>query len=471
MLECTGLESDTELLRGRSLAISGSGSSADYAAQLLTELGADVLREPGDPEPHSDLQWAECGAMALTGWPEAAPALAPGRVAACARGALAALRSLAGAGDLDRLDAAALLGERAATLELARRGTTSPGGSCRLLPAADGWFAVNLARPDDLRLIPAWLEAEAFGDPWCFVAERAAGRCVAALVERGRLLGLGVAAVEPPSSLPTPWLRVAQRGNARPDSRAEPPLVIDLSSLWAGPLCTHLLARAGARVIKLESLGRPDGTRTGPREFFDLLHAGQRSVALDFSSEQGREQLRRLLLAADIVVESARPRALRQLGIEAEKLVAEVPGLTWVGISGYGRREPGANWVAFGDDASVAAGLTSATSRAAGSPVFCGDATADPLTGMHAAVAALASWTTGGGHLLDLSLRDVVAYVVGFGEPASRADVRPVASGWEVSAGGEAQLVRAPRARAVCERGPELGADTTAILRELEIPC
>ena len=220
----------------------------------------------------------------------------------------------------------------------------------------------------------------------------------------------------------------------------------------------------------MESLGRPDGIRSGPREFFDLLNAGHRSVALDFSSDAGREQLQRLLRRADIVVESARPRALRQLGIDAEALVEAVPGLVWVGISGYGRSEPGARWAAFGDDASVAAGLVVAT-QDAGSPVFCGDALADPLTGLHAAVAALASWSAGGGHLLDLSLRDVAAHVAGFAALASRAKVRSHVSGWEVSVEGEQQLVRPPRARAVSGRGPELGADTQAVLRELEIPC
>ena len=39
------------------------------------------------------------------------------------------------------------------------------------------------------------------------------------------------------------------------------PLVVDLSALWAGPLCAHLLGLAGARVVKVESLGRPDGAR------------------------------------------------------------------------------------------------------------------------------------------------------------------------------------------------------------------
>ena len=103
--------------------------------------------------------------------------------------------------------------------------------------------------------------------------------------------------------------------------------------------------------------------------------------------------------------------------------------------------------------------------------LFCGDAIADPLTGLHAAVAALASWSTGGGQLLDLCLRDVAAHVLGFSGPSLRANVRSHAAGWEVTVDGKAQLVQPARARAVSERGPELGADTEAVLRELAIPC
>ena len=43
------------------------------------------------------------------------------------------------------LDALALLGERAVHMGLWRRGTTSCGGSCRLLPSTDGLVAVSLA--------------------------------------------------------------------------------------------------------------------------------------------------------------------------------------------------------------------------------------------------------------------------------------------------------------------------------------
>src|SRR5207253_5303213 len=99
--------------------------------------------------------------------------------------------------------------------------------------------------------------------------------------------------------------------------------VADLSSLWAGPLCAHLLQLAGARVVKVESLHRPDGARSGPAAFFDLLHGGQEAVAIDFRHADGRASLRRLVEAADVVVEGSRPRALEQLGVVAEGVLAE----------------------------------------------------------------------------------------------------------------------------------------------------
>jgi hypothetical protein len=409
--------------------------------------------------------------MALSGPADGPPRLAPGPLASCARGAAAALAALDEGGHWGDLDAPALLGERAAIFGLERHGTTSPGGSCRLLRAADGWIALNLARPDDHSLLPAWLGDGVADDPWAFVEERIAGRPAAEVIERGRLLGLPVAFAAEPPRTPPPWFRVAASGPRARRDAAERPLVVDLSSLWAGPLCTQLISRAGARVVKVESLRRPDGARAGATAFFDLLNAGKASVALDFGKASGRATLRALVERADIVVESARPRALEQLGIIASELVARRPGLSWISITGYGRSEPNANWVAFGDDAAVAAGLAAATGDPAGPPLFCGDAIADPLTGLHAALAARAAFLGGGGKLIDLSLRDVAAHALCFDANAPAATLRAAGDGWEVMANGSREPVAAPRARTATAAAAELGRDTALVLRELDIRC
>jgi hypothetical protein len=421
-------------------------------------------------EEHPDRVWAESGAMALTGLAEGPPLLAPAPLASRAHAVVRALADAAGTAALAGLDGAALLGEHAAAFGHSRRGLVSPGGSCRLLPAADGWIAVNLARPDDLSLLPAWLGEGDGRDPWAFVAARVASRRADEVVARARLLGLPAAVAIEPEAVAPPWRRVALRGpSVGPRSAAEVPLVIDLSSLWAGPLCAHLLLLAGARVVKLESTRRPDGARRGAPAFFDLLNGGKESVALDLASGDGRAALRRLVERADIVIEASRPRALAQLGIDAETLVARRPGLVWVSLTGYGRREPGAHWVAFGDDAAVAAGLAVATgSREA--PLFCGDAIADPLAGVHAALAAYESWRAGEGVLLDLSLRDGVAHVLGLAMPEERAKVVRGEAGWEAMLVGQRVPVAAPRCRAPAARARELGADTRAVLTELGAP-
>jgi len=417
------------------------------------------------------LAWARCGAMSLTGCAGDAPSLGPARLAAWADASAAELCVRVGLRGTT-LDGAALLGERAAAAGLTRRGRVSPGGSCRLLATARGDLAVNLARADDLALLPAWLERgipgerphafpdEAVGAPWHALAAALGERAAAHWVERGRLLGLAVAEACAPTTDPGPGVRVAALGEPRPRG-ARAPLVVDLSSLWAGPLCAQLLALAGARVVKVESTGRPDGARRGPARFFDLLNGHKASVALDFAAPGGRDALRRLLAHADVVIEASRPRALRQLGIEAEALLAERPGQIWVSITGYGRREPNAGWAGFGDDTATAAGLAVAAGGA-GPPIYCADAVADPLAGLAAALATVRALASGGGVLLDVSLAAVARHALGPLEPAPRARVFAEDGTWWVACEGRRARVSAPRMRRPTRRARPLGADTAA---------
>jgi crotonobetainyl-CoA:carnitine CoA-transferase CaiB-like acyl-CoA transferase len=432
---------------------------------------------------HADLEWAASGAMALTGRTDGPPLLAPAPVATAMRGATVALAGVASASrvldayPLQALDGAALLGERAAIFGHTRHGCTSVGETCHLLRCADGWIAANLARPEDWSLLPAWLGEGRVDDPRAFVENRVRNYELADIVERARLLGLPVAPLAGGAGdTESRWVRVMKHGVARAAAPSAAPLVVDLSSLWAGPLCAHLLGLAGARVIKVESTSRPDGARRGPPLFFDLMNGGKRSVALDISSNDGVRALRALLERADIVVESSRPRALRQIGIHADELVVEAPGRVWVSITGYGRDEPRANWVAFGDDAAAAGGLVVWPQGKDGSPMFCGDAIADPLAGTHAALAALSHWQRGEGALLDVALQRVSAFVAAQVVPSPRGVVRAHrgtdgTDDWEVIVAGERCPVAPPKARAARVRARDLGADTRDVLQELAVAC
>ena len=442
-----------------------------YGEQLLASLGAQPLRSLCGVDEHPALSWASSGLMALTGRADGAPQMCPIPLAACADGALAALASLASPGAFDGLRAAQLLSERAALAGLQRAGSAAAGGSCRLLAVADGSIALNLAREDDWALLPAWLEQEV-AETWQAVADAVRLRRSAELIERGRLLGLAVAANALPTTAAAGWCVVSHDQRLR-DAPAPPrPLrVVDLSSLWAGPLCSHLLQRLGAEVIKVESPQRPDGARKGPAAFFDLLHAGQRSVAIDATTASGRQQLRALLLQADIVIEASRPRALRQLGIAPEQLLAERPQLTWVSITGYGRETANEQAIAYGDDAAVAAGLSYWQQAASGEPLFCGDAIADPLTGLHAALAAWATHRAGGGRLLSVSLCEVMRHCIAFDPPPSAAAAQQRAQDWTRLLRDAGLEIALPSARAASGSAPALGAHTDAVLRELGIAC
>jgi hypothetical protein len=462
--------------------------AAEHRRTLLATFDAPV-RTCGDTAARTpDFEWAASGAMALTGFADGPPLLVPAPLASAARGALDILVGLSTGLPFPRtaalasIDGPALLGERAAIAKLGRRGTTSPGGSCHLMPCADGWIAVNLARAEDLELLPAWLgESFTFDstvprDPTAAIRAAVRSRETAPLLERAVLLGLPIAEAASHVSPPATAVRVALRGQTRAVSPERPPRVIDLSSLWAGPLASHLLSLSGAHVIKVESTRRPDGARRGPPAFYDLLNAGKESVALDFGTLEGRRALETLVSSADIVIESSRPRALAALGIDTEKLVGRKPGLVWVSITGYGRREPESARVAFGDDAGAAAGLAMALAGPSGTPVFCGDAIADPLAGLHAAAAALAAWRAGDGMLIDVALRDVVAFVAGVSIPPSNARVLETPGqsaidvgkrAFEVIVGDERVLVARPRARSVASRAARLGEHNEKLFDEL----
>ena len=335
-----------------------------------------------------------------------------------------------------KVDADELLTGRAALLDLAPAGRISAGGATRLMASRDGWCALTLSRQDDVDAIPALLQSDAVVDSWQAVQDWIADRDAAEVTDRARLLGLPVAALGETSSAPPQTRRL---GSATAPRDLSGLLVADLSAMWAGPLCGQLLARAGATVVKVESTNRPDGTRAGPSTFFDWMNSGKLSYAADFDEPSA---LHHLLEAADIVIESSRPAALARRGMGPTD-VAPRDGRIWLRITGHGTDGVCADWVAFGDDAAVSGGLVRGTPN---EPEFCGDAIADPLTGLHAANAVAESLRRGGGELIEMSMAAVAA--------------------------GYAELRRSPETPCTatpppCRPAARLGADNAAIARLL----
>jgi hypothetical protein len=388
---------------------------ATEAGALLRLLGATVSPDDGpaltsggvtvDATPtDAATDWAVSGAMALTGRADGPPLHSEGQPATVARAAGFVLELLsARAGTRLWVDAPALLGERAALSGRTRAGAISVGGATRLLPAADGWWALSLARDDDRDLVPALVESANVAAAWPAIEAWSRSHSASLAVERAVLLGLPAAQLRPADAPPRLW--TITQVDVRRSSRRRP-LIVNLGALWAAPLSAQLLGQCGCDVIDVESTSRPDGARYGEPRFYELLHRGHQFAALDFRSPSGLAALRELLGDADVVIEASRPRALEALGVAAEQVRPDIVPKVWVRITAYGRGA-GAMRVAFGDDAAVAGGLVA---RDAHRPVFAGDAIADPLTGLMAAIAALACLSAPGAWLVDLAMRDVAAW-------------------------------------------------------------
>ena len=345
------------------------------------------------------------------------------------------------------VDGRTLLTERA---ELAswRRLTSdaSVGGASRLMRAGDGWVSLTLARPDDISSLPALFHQESTGfadDPWPNVRHLVQSRSAAEIVARATLLGLSSA---------QPQERSAHEADSTPfrrrsfgtSSLTKRPIVVDLSALWAGPVCANLLGRAGFQVVKVESVNRLDGARIGPANFYNLLNAGHDSVTLDFGDRADRAILRALCAKADVVVTASRQRALDELGLDPASMMRENPISAWVAISAFGPDEP--DRIGFGDDAAVAGGLVA--TEPDGSLAYVGDAIADPLTGLTAAAAVLQSFVNRERTLIQIDLASVAA-----------------AATVEQPEQPEQRCIAFPRARPVTGQARPAGADNDTWVR------
>ena len=437
-------------LRGWTFNVPERGAPSAYASRLVKGLGASVgtvqmqrsCIPPGSAaiegslaptprfsdsgvaavQPHVQddplTAWIRSGAAYLTGFPEG-PALAPPLdVGTAMDGAAVAFQLLAEAvGQPTPVDGAGLLGERAAIHGFTTRGSTSCGGATRLLATADGHVALNLARPTDIDLLGALLRRHPGEDPWGTAQRILLSLTTADVVRRSAELGLPCAGQPdaPIGTAASPWILESLGGKPTSPEAANgprrPPMVLDLSSLWAGPLAGGLLASAGGKVVKIEHPERPDGTRRGPPRFFQLLNGRKQHLAIDLHDPASWARFEELLDAADIVIDNLRPSRSGGLDTALRSLIAGTPSLTWISITGYGLTGPDRSRPAFGDDAAVAAGLV-LRDPTTGQPCFCADAIADPITGLHAAIAALAGYLGGGRWLIDAPLTRAVSHIV-----------------------------------------------------------
>ncbi|WP_313814672.1 CoA transferase [Glutamicibacter sp.] len=178
--------------------------------------------------------------------------------------------------------------------------------------------------------------------------------------------------------------------------------VVDLTRALAGPHAGMMLADLGARVIKVESQGRGDDTRSwgppfvGPESspqatYFLSCNRNKESIALDLKSEHGKETLKQIIKHADVLMENFRVGVLGRLGFSTEELHDLNPRLVILSITGFGHDGPEAQRSGYDQILQGEAGLMSLTGPDADSPQKVGVPIADLLAGMYGAYGVLAA--------------------------------------------------------------------------------
>ncbi|MGN8119895.1 CaiB/BaiF CoA transferase family protein [Labrys sp. 22185] len=200
--------------------------------------------------------------------------------------------------------------------------------------------------------------------------------------------------------------------------------VLELARILAGPWAGQLLADLGAEVIKVERPGQGDDTRTwGPpfitaedgenlgAAYFHSCNRGKRSVALNFETAEGADQVRALVREADVVLENFKVGGLKKYGLDHESLKAINPRVVTCSVTGFGQDGPYAARAGYDFMIQGMGGIMDLTGDPNGEPQKIGVAFADVFTGVYAVVGVQAAlrrreMTGLGGHV-DMSLFDV----------------------------------------------------------------
>lgn len=219
-----------------------------------------------------------------------------------------------------------------------------------------------------------------------------------------------------------------------PNGLSQPPLggirVIELARILAGPWAGQLLADLGADVIKVENPDGGDDTRKwGPpfvtghdgenlsAAYYHSTNRGKRSVAVDFSTPEGAEIVRKLIGTADVLIENFKLGGLKKYGLDYESLKAINPRLVYCSITGFGQSGPYAPRAGYDFIIQGIGGLMSITGEAGREPQKVGVAVSDIFTGLYSVIAIQAALRhaekTGEGQHIDMALLDTQVSVLG----------------------------------------------------------
>jgi crotonobetainyl-CoA:carnitine CoA-transferase CaiB-like acyl-CoA transferase len=200
--------------------------------------------------------------------------------------------------------------------------------------------------------------------------------------------------------------------------------VLDLATIYAGPLVAQLLGDFGAEVIKIEHPTRPDGMRGHGRQkdgiglWWKMVARNKRTLGLKLSEPEGAELLLQLAETADVLVENFRPGTLERWGLGYDALVAVNPRLILVRVTGFGQTGPYAAKPGFGTLIEAMSGFAAMTGEPEGAPVLPPFGLADGIAGIAGAMATMMALyhrdaNGGAGQVVDLSVFEPLVTVLG----------------------------------------------------------
>ncbi|MFF7311094.1 CoA transferase [Streptomyces sp. NPDC008137] len=199
--------------------------------------------------------------------------------------------------------------------------------------------------------------------------------------------------------------------------------VLDLATLFAGPLAATLLGDFGAEVVKVEHPSKPDPSRGhGPSKdgfglWWKTLGRNKRTITLDLSKPGGRATLLRLAATADVVVENFRPGTLEKWDLGWPELSAVNPRLVLARVTAFGQFGPYAHRPGFGTLAEAMSGFAAITGEPDAPPTLPPFGLADSIAGLTTAYAVMTALAarerTGEGQVVDLALIEPILAALG----------------------------------------------------------
>ncbi|MFI6032586.1 CaiB/BaiF CoA transferase family protein [Streptomyces sp. NPDC051315] len=199
--------------------------------------------------------------------------------------------------------------------------------------------------------------------------------------------------------------------------------VLDLATLFAGPLAATMLGDFGAEVVKVEHPQRPDPSRGhGPSKdgvglWWKILARNKRTITLNLSRPGGRATLLRLAATADVVIENFRPGTLEKWDLGWEELSAANPRLILTRVTGFGQFGPYAHRPGFGTLAEAMSGFAAITGEPDAPPTLPPFGLADSIAGLATAYAVMTALAardrTGEGQVVDMAIIEPILTVLG----------------------------------------------------------